>query len=94
MFVDTNSPWSVQDEELPVLSPQELPQAGSRRVEELKHDITVMEAERNALKDSINISAIEQFKEKLAVYRDKLAELEQVTGHRDVARKTFDECRK
>lgn len=35
----------MRDEDLPELGDEQLPESGSRRAQELKHDISVMEAE-------------------------------------------------
>ena len=64
-----DSIWEVNSEELPILTEDQLPESKSRRVEELKRDISVMETERNSLKESVNLSSIEQFNEKLSAYR-------------------------
>lgn len=92
LVVIETSIWSMKDEELPVLSQEQLP--SGRKIDELKRDISIMETERDALKSSVNLAAIDQYKEKLMVYKERMTELEGITAERDSARRVFDECRK
>jgi structural maintenance of chromosome 4 len=84
--------WNEKDENLPDISPENLP--SGRKVEELKREINLLESERDKQKGNVNLSAIEQFREKMVEYRSKLVELEEVTVRRDTARKAFDDLRK
>jgi len=76
---------------LPTLSAEELKEYDE---EKLANDIVILENERDRLKNTINMSAIEEYRAKAADHRRQLKELDKVTVQRDGARSKHDALRK
>ncbi|KAJ1435269.1 RecF/RecN/SMC [Ochromonadaceae sp. CCMP2298] len=78
-------------EALPVLVEEELSRLDS---EELKRDINIMEAQKNKMKSSVNMSALLEYMKKDASYRSRLLDLEQITEARNAVRRTYEDLRR
>eukprot|EP01034_Spumella_vulgaris_P030993 gene30993-38303_t len=93
--VETPSDTPAADEstvdELPVLSPSELEGLDS---EAIKRDVNLIEAEKNKLKSSVNMSALLDYLKKDANYKSRLYELELVTEDRNRVRRDYDDLRR
>lgn len=61
---------------------------------EMKHDIGVMEVEKDKLKDNVNMGALMEYLRKDADYRMRLVDLEKITTDRNAARRSYEECRR
>lgn len=63
-------------------------------IEGLKREINLMEADRDRLKGSINMTALGEFKKKDDEYKSRLGEVEEVTVQRNAARKEYEDLRR
>jgi structural maintenance of chromosome 4 len=73
-----------------------LPADAGRRdgIEALKREINLLEADRDRLKGTINMTALVEYKKKDEEFRCKLSELEEVTAERNAARKEYEDLRR
>lgn len=78
-------------EELPVFPAEEL---RLFKIDEIKRQIQLLEAERNKLKGGINMNALLEFFKKEANYKLKLRDLELVNEQRNLVRQEYDGYRK
>lgn len=62
--------------------------------EDIQYQITMLEEQRNALREKVDLSAIAEYYAKDAEYRERMAELDVVTKARDAARAKYDALRK
>lgn len=76
---------------LPVLSTAELEK---HTEDELKYAITILEAQRDELRNDVNMQAIQEYHRKEEEFKHRLSELEQTSQQRDEARKQYDALRK
>jgi len=63
-------------------------------LEELKGTMSTLQNERNILAKNANMGAIAEYRKKEADYLSRVAELDQVTGERNDARKEHEELRR
>jgi len=63
-------------------------------LEELKGSMSTLQNERNILAKNANMGAIAEYRKKEADYLSRVAELDQVTGERNNARKEHEELRR
>ena len=62
--------------------------------EDVQYKITMLEEERNALREKVDLSAIAEYYAKDAEYRKRMGELDEITKQRDAARAKYDALRK
>lgn len=63
-------------------------------IEELTRDINLSEAERDRLKETVNLTSLMEYKKKDEEFRTRLAEVEEITAERNAARKDYEELRR
>ena len=63
-------------------------------VQGLKRQINLMEADRDRLKGSINMTSLVEYRKKDEEFRGRLAELEEITTKRNAARKEYEDLRR
>ena len=63
-------------------------------VEVLKREINFLEADRDRLKATVNLTALTEYRKKDEDFRGRLSELEEVTGQRNAARKEYEDLRR
>ncbi|GAB1598806.1 structural maintenance of chromosomes protein 4-like [Argonauta hians] len=61
-------------------------------VEQLKYEITVLEEKLSEMKP--NLSAIEEYRKKEAIYLERVAEMDEITDCRDQQKQMFEDIRK
>ena len=88
-----NAEAESEVETLPTLSPERLAAIASD-VDELKHEIHILEAERERLKAHVNMGALLEYMKKDAFYRSRLAELEVITEQRNNTRRDYEDLRR
>jgi structural maintenance of chromosome 4 len=62
--------------------------------ETLKYEIGLLEEERDKLSASVNMSAIQEYRNKAKEYSQKFAELDEVTERRDACRNIYEDMRR
>jgi len=62
--------------------------------EDLKRDITTLEKERDSIAKNANMGAIEDYRKKEVDYLSKVADLDEITEHRNEARRKHEELRR
>jgi structural maintenance of chromosome 4 len=63
-------------------------------LDELKRDINLLEAERDRLKETVNLTSLMDYKKKDEEFRSRLAEVEEITAERNAARKDYEDLRR
>jgi len=85
---------TIEEEELlPTLSSERLA-ALLCDADEIKHELRVLETEREHLKGNVNMGALLEYMKKDAFYRSRLVELEVITEQRNNARREYEDLRR
>lgn len=63
-------------------------------IDALKGEINMMEADRDRLKNAVNMTALLEYKKKDEEFRSRLEELEEITTKRNAARKEYEDLRR
>lgn len=82
-------PGNAVPEELPEVPEEELKEVDEKQ---WQYELNLMEEKLGTM--NVNYAIIEEFNRKEALYMDRVAELENITGKRDSHRKAHDELRK
>ena len=82
---------SLPDPELVLLTEDEL---ATHTLEDVQYKITMLEEQRNKLKNKVNMSAIEEYWAKHKELQEHLATLDEITAKRDQLRDEHDALRK
>lgn len=80
-------------EPLAILSNEQL-LAAREDIEELKREISLLEAEKDRLKSNVNMNSLLEYWKKDVNYRSRLTELESITQRRQELRQQFEELRR
>uniref|UniRef100_A0A7S2GR65 Structural maintenance of chromosomes protein 4 n=1 Tax=Octactis speculum TaxID=3111310 RepID=A0A7S2GR65_9STRA len=62
--------------------------------EEIKHEIMLLEEERESMAAKVNMSAVDEWRKKDADYQSRFKDLDGVTNQRDEAREAYEELRR
>lgn len=81
----------VEKPVLQVYTPEQLSQYDR---EALKYDIGLLEEERDKLSSSVNMSAIQEYRNKAKEYSDRFGDLDEVTLRRDATRNVYEDMRR
>ncbi|XP_029636692.1 structural maintenance of chromosomes protein 4 [Octopus sinensis] len=83
---------AIGNKEPPPLETVDAEELARTNVEELKYEITVLEEKLSKMKP--NLTAINEYREKEAVYLKRVAEMDQITDCRDQQKQMFEDLRK